>query len=514
MPILDLLNQRGLKPVKVSGTHGGEYASPCPGCGGRDRFRAWPEQQSRGCDGGTWYCRGCNQGGDCIQFLRVFDGLNYHEACKALGVEAQLAVRSLSLPRDAKKPPFAPQDKIVLPPQPWRDHALKLVEWAHLQLLADAERMAGLARRGLPLDAVVAYRLGWLPGEDGRDCYFRDRATWGLPPSLDARGRNKPLWIPSGLVVPALGASGDVLRMRVRRTDESRAKFSPDMKYAVIPGSSMHPLLLRPHCRAFVVTESELDAMACAAAAEWAGLDVGALAVGTNMGKPDVAAHASLKRAQSILVALDFDAPKADGTRPGAQGYAFWAETYPTAKRWPVPLGKDPGEAVEQGVDLLVWLRAGLPPVFSMPESSRPGPTAGPAPASASAPAPASAPAVSSAPAPASSSPGQVKGPEAREFQQQQQGAGKSALGESGLPLIPPGGKTRADWLTTAAGPLDSLAVLRRAGLRAEIDGDDFRVLGHERWTDVDQMRLMRWLRRNGQWVHMALHRPEYRRAV
>ena len=504
MTILDLLNQRGLKPVKVSGTHGGEYASPCPGCGGRDRFRAWPEQQGRGCDGGTWYCRGCNQGGDSIQFLRVFDGLGYLEACKAVGVEAQLSVRSLSLSKGAQKTAFVPQDKIVLPPDQWREHAGKLVDWAHVRLLSDTDLMAGLAKRGLPLDAVVTHRLGWLPGEDGRDCYFRDRASWGLPPSLDANGRNKALWIPSGLVVPALGATGAVMRMRVRRPEESRARFNPEMKYAVIPGSSMHPLLLRPHCRAFVVTESELDAMACAAAAEWAELDVGALSVGTNVGKPDVAAHASLKRAQCILVALDFDAPKENGARPGAQGYKFWAETYPMAKRWPVPLGKDPGEAAEQGVDLALWLRAGLPPVFTMS-------------APASSPIVPPSPVISAAPAVL----GQAIGPKAR-MDESSEGEGERppfgifpTHGEGRvLPLIPPGGATRADWLTTAAGPMDSLAVLRRAGLRAEVDGDDFRILGHERWTDVDQVRLVRWLRKNGQWVHMALHRPEYRRAV
>lgn len=507
MTILDLITARGLKPVKVSGTHGGEYASPCPGCGGRDRFRAWPEQQSRGCEGGTWFCRGCNQGGDCIQFLRIFDGLGYHDACKALGVESQLPVRSLTLPKGAKKEAFVPQDKVVLPPEQWCEHAGKLVDWAHALLLADADRMAGLAMRGLPLDAVAVHRLGWLPGEEGRDCYFRDRASWGLPPSLDANGRNKPLWIPAGLVVPALGATGAVMRMRVRRPEESRARFNPDMKYAVIPGSSMHPLLLRPQCRAFVVTESELDAMACAAAAEWAGLDVGALAVGTNVGKPDICAHASLKRAQCILVALDFDAPKENGTRPGAQGYKFWAETYPMAKRWPVPQGKDPGEAAEQGVDLALWLRAGLPPVFAMqakPESLPP---------SIVSPSPAVSPAPSSL--------GQALGPEARE-KEPFKGEGGTAVielpfvhGEGvPLPLIPPGGTSRADWLTTAAGPIDSLAVLRRAGLRAEIDGDDFRVLGHELWGAAEQVRLVHWLKKNGQWVRMALHSPDYREAV
>ena len=65
--IESLIQNRGLKAVKVAGTHGGEWACPCPACGGKDRFRFWPAQG----EGGTWYCRQCDKGGDSIQFLRA-----------------------------------------------------------------------------------------------------------------------------------------------------------------------------------------------------------------------------------------------------------------------------------------------------------------------------------------------------------------------------------------------------------------------------------------------------------
>src|SRR5215212_6417794 len=65
----------------VSGTRGGEYAGPCPFCGGRDRFRVQPEQQ-------RWWCRTCSPDehwSDAIGYLMRRDNLGFLAACKALG---------------------------------------------------------------------------------------------------------------------------------------------------------------------------------------------------------------------------------------------------------------------------------------------------------------------------------------------------------------------------------------------------------------------------------------------
>lgn len=470
--ILELLRARSLEPRKMAGTHGGEYACPCPGCGGRDRMRVWPEQG----DGGTWYCRQEDKGGDCIEFLRHFDGLTFGEACKRLGLERRLERHRLTVPRmPGEERPFEPRERLAVPPAAWRDHAARLVSHAHAVLMADNERLDELARRGITRDAAARYRLGWLPGERGKACYFRARQAWGLAPQLNDQGRPKRLWIPCGLVIPALGQQGEILRLRVRRPDAHREQSNNSAKYVVIPGSSMHPLLLRPGSRAFVVVESELDAIACASAAEDAGMDVGAVAVGTNMGKPDVLAHRALSRALAIMVALDFDAPGKDGERPGAKGYAFWARAYRTARRTPVPRGKDPGEAVAHGVNLALWLRAALPPAFSV-KSATP------------------APAAQAVPQAAPRSP-------------------QTALDDSRARLAmvcPEACAEPLAGLYTPIGPQDTLRVLSRAGLTVtrcvSSHGDDYRVTGHERWTDAAQARLTGWLHRWGQWVWDALY--------
>lgn len=487
--IAQLVQQRGLKAVKVAGTHGGEYACPCPACGGRDRFRFWPAQG----EGGTWYCRQCGKGGDCIQFLRDFEGLSYAEACRRLGVERAPLPTSI-MPRREGARAWTPSE-VPLPCPAWQEHAAKLLDYAHQRLLGDDVQLMRLAMRGIDPAAVERYRLGWLPGENGKDGYHRDRGAWGLPPETNARGRKKSLWIPSGLVIPALGEDGAVLRLRVRRDEAARARFGADMKYVVVPGSSMRPLLLRPEARAFVVVEAELDAIACAAAAEAAGLDVGAFAAGTSLGRPDTVAHAVLSRALCILVALDFDQPDAQGQRAGARGMPFWAQTYRTARRWPVPSGKDPGDAVREGWEIADWLRIGLPPVFAQT-------------------APQSADATPSCALPPEREQARVTMPAE---QNHNQGAGEENS-RPRLPLppqsrqrteaqAPPRRRGGARYLTHPIGPLDSLEVLARAGLQARRTADgDFVLSGHEHWPDGDLPRLMGWLRRHGEWVRGALY--------
>ena len=79
--LLEHIRQRvALK--KVAATHGGEYAGPCPACGGEDRFRIWPEQRE---GQGSWWCRGCNQGGDAISYLMQMEGMDFKSAARAVG---------------------------------------------------------------------------------------------------------------------------------------------------------------------------------------------------------------------------------------------------------------------------------------------------------------------------------------------------------------------------------------------------------------------------------------------
>ena len=57
MNLVDLIG-RDTTLRKVASTHGGEYAGPCPWCGGEDRFRVWPYADRPG-----YWCRQCGKNG-------------------------------------------------------------------------------------------------------------------------------------------------------------------------------------------------------------------------------------------------------------------------------------------------------------------------------------------------------------------------------------------------------------------------------------------------------------------
>ena len=350
--ILDDLAVRSLDPRRVSGTHGGEYHSPCPACGGHDRFHVWPGQG----EAGTWWCRGCDKGGDAIQYLMDFCGKTFKEAAAAIGRDLQDLPLAPTTPRQRKKPTFTPAEHKP-PADQWRVKASAFVDWAHKQLMENPGQLAYLAGRGIDEASVRRYRLGYNPGENGRPAIYRARSAWGLPKEMK-NGRQKPLWIPRGIVIPLI-IDDIVHRIRIRR---EKADLTPgfNQPYFVIPGSSAATMILGNNARAFIVTEAELDAMACAVAA---GDICRAAAVGSSSTKPDAVATALMQQALCILNALDFDTA-------GSKGFKWWKTEFPKTRRWPVPDGKDPGEAFEKGINLRAWILAGLPPVFRMAGSA------------------------------------------------------------------------------------------------------------------------------------------------
>jgi DNA primase len=342
MNALDLAEKR-VKLRKVSGTNGGEWQGPCPGCGGDDRFHVWPVQNE---GRGAYWCRGCEKSGDNIQFLRDYEGMTIQDACAYLNVSLpDHRERPGHPPPQHTKPVFQPVSH-ASPADLWQEKAEKFITWASANLSKNNEVSIWLADRGIPPWTAVNFRLGWNVGEEGKDIY-RPRKAWGLPEILKDDGRPKALWIPRGLVIPYI-VDGVVYRIRIRRPEG-------EPRYYVLPGSAMSTMMIGRERRAFVVVESELDAIAVAASSDLAG----AVAVGSVSAKPDAETFAVLKKSLQILNALDYDAA-------GAKAMEWWGDNFAHHDRWPVPKGKDPGEAVCMGIDLNQWIIAGLPPALTM----------------------------------------------------------------------------------------------------------------------------------------------------
>lgn len=365
-----------------------EYAGPCPECGGEDRFIVWPDREA-------FYCRGCGASGDELQFMRRFAGYTCPEAHEALGRGCSATscpawdkcrlgaranggkpyrprlVESLQLPEPPPEREFQPS-AADSPQDRWVAQAEQLVAKAHAALLDDSAQLDYLAGRGLPREAVEHFRLGYLAQNR-----YPARKAWGLPEENKADGSPKKGFIPAGILIPFFDRDGKPHRLRIRRSDPR----PDDPRYYWMPGSGNDvPIIGHDSAKAVVVIESDLDAlMVCWQCRD---LDLCTLPLGTVSAKPKASAMPTIKQAASILVALDFE-PRTNATtgnpeNPGGDAAKWWLQQFPRAERWPVPVGKDPGEYYQQQGDIRAWVLAGLPLVFSvdteLPKKATPAP--------------------------------------------------------------------------------------------------------------------------------------------
>lgn len=354
--IISLVEQKGLQLRRVSSSKGGEFACACPMCGGderSDRFRVWPEQG----DGGKWWCRQCDIGGDCIEFLRKACGLSFKEAAEVMGRKApsRSAVRTPRAPQPPKAPEAAARAG-TLPPQAWTDRARAVVDRAHQALLSSPEQLRWLAARGITKQSAVRFCLGWL-SED----YVRPYPAWGLPAETWDNGQPKLLRVPTGLVIPWIDG-GNVLRIRVRQPER-------DPKYLVTPGGAKDPQPLMvidslwsgPH-RAVVLCEAELDAILLA---QEVGDVVAVVSLGSAQTRPhDARSLEAIQGAAWVGLWLDRD-------EAGDKAVASWLQSHADTAQDIRPQGAgkmDPGECHAQGISIRDHVLRSVPPAW------RPGP--------------------------------------------------------------------------------------------------------------------------------------------
>lgn len=347
--LLDLLAEDGITPTRKGPD---EFCSPCPACGGRDRFIVHPAK-------GRYWCRACGARGDVIDYLREHRGMTFRQA-------AEYAGRPASSPAGQTGPrtqQAAARSTPTPPPEAWTAQAEKLVTEAHSALVGKPARLEWLqTKRGLTRETAERFRLGWIE----RDLYA-DRATWGLPAELRADGKPKRLFLPAGLLIPGPD------RLRIRRANPG--EFG---KYYMVPGSSNRPLIIGADHPAestgAVIVESELDAILLA---QEIPAPVLIIATGSTSNGPDQAMVEDLTRRPFVLVALDSD--KAGGKAT----WGKWMGIIPNATRAPIPAawGKDHTDAFLGGHNLRQWFAMALrlaghqaAPATTRPEPAAAGP--------------------------------------------------------------------------------------------------------------------------------------------
>jgi DNA primase len=342
MSILELVQETGLDPKRKAGSHGGEYASPCPFCkDGDDRFLIWPQRHNKNGEyqGGRFSCRGpCGKYGDAITFLRLLQGLSYKEACERLKIQPKQRVNGYRTPRPAPKPPIADE-----PPDIWKEKAKAFTEWSHAQLLKNDEGLSLLKNRGFNDQSIARFCLGFNP-----KTLFRERSDWGLPQQSKENGKDRKLWLPTGIVIPTF-SDGCISKVKVRRSDWKEGDKWP--KYVEISGSKQTPSVYGDAILPFaLVLESELDALLIQQ--EAADL-VYCIALGGSTKQLDAQTDQLLRKTPLILFLPDFD-------EAGATAWVKWKKSFPDIQRILTPSEKAAGDYFVYGGNLREWLEESI----------------------------------------------------------------------------------------------------------------------------------------------------------
>lgn len=154
---VDLLELMGGDFKRIASSRGGEYAGPCPFCGGDDRCHVQPYAEQ----GGRWFCRKCtgepHTSGwrDVFDFVMRRDGCTFAEACAWLEQSSRAFIPAPQ--------PAALRQRTAPHRLSRQRQAESLVTSAAARLQDGAGGEAGrayLASRGITLESAAAWRLG------------------------------------------------------------------------------------------------------------------------------------------------------------------------------------------------------------------------------------------------------------------------------------------------------------------------------------------------------------------
>jgi len=313
--IIDEIRKLGCIPKFKSGF---EYSSPCPRCGGKDRFIMWT-------DSGRYWCRQCKIKGDLIRFLRDFKGLSFAEARNLTGKNSNIQNCRIA------------SEKRNYQSALWKRQAEAFVDWAAKSLLNNTKMLKRLeVIRGIKPETAGKYRLGY--------CYkdfYRQRKDWGLAERYKTNGKPKKLWLPRGWVIPKFNNKGEVARLRFRRQGGKP-------KYYLLPTSEISPLILgAPKAEYAVLIESELDTFLLSQEVKEKLFIVATGSVTTKLDRKLIEILFNKK----VLVSYDNDQA---GIKAGKSDIEKLKACY-----LPPVEGKDITESFLNGINLDDWFKAG-----------------------------------------------------------------------------------------------------------------------------------------------------------
>jgi DNA primase len=313
---------------KVSTTRGGEYAGPCPFCGGKDRLHVQPAR-------GRWWCRQCSPDEhweDVIAYVQKRDGVSFREAVERLS-DGRLS------------PGFEPAQSSHQTPKPqspdWSTIVGGLVNEFVDALWCGSPASRGALKwlhdRGLEDDTLKAWLIGFNP----------------------AARKVNGLWIEAGITIPYY-AGAELYAINVRRPDVYVRKCPKADKYRMITGSQ-RVLFGADHAAAkpdVVIVEGEFDALlAWQAVSDY--FDV--FTMGGARSMPGSSWLTYLAWGERFYIATDND-------EAGNEAAGRWMKLVGSRGiRAGVPAGKDLTEYWQKDGNIRQWLISLLPSEVLLP---------------------------------------------------------------------------------------------------------------------------------------------------
>lgn len=292
-----------------------------------------------------YHCFGCGAHGDAIAFLKNHCNMNFVDAVKYLAAGNGIRLEEEGgYSKSSKELSHNAQMTLVSHPSSlWIKQATSLLEQCHKRLLKKPFLLEKDKPRGLSLESIERFKLGWQ-----HENLYLPRSDWGLAQEIKNDGSLKKLYVPKGIVIPYHDDKGAVVKLKIRRDSWTPKDKFP--KYHILEGSSNMPNIFGHSNEIFTIVEAELDAMLTV---QETGDLCSVYATGGASNKPDSLLCHKLKQAKLILYALDFD-------QAGEKAFTWWQQQFPNLRPWPVPIGKSPCDAWNKGVSLRRWINEGL----------------------------------------------------------------------------------------------------------------------------------------------------------
>jgi hypothetical protein len=308
----------------------GSYDSPCPICGGDDRFGYTPDPRNHpgaAAKGGLFNCRQCHFRGTGAMLL---DHLK----------NGRTFLPKITTTQNQPKPCTPHQFKA--PEVPWQRSFSSFLSTFSLSLTENSAQP--LIERGISLATAQRY------------CIIPITQSFRHPAGLVAQGTHAAdtgqatfaeTYGP-GIIIPAR-RNNTLFKVEVRNFDPHGAKG----KYANISGSSSHPMIFpdqTTNSGTFIIVESLLDGYMLNSQVPDLVTPIALSSTNTSLDQEVVT---TLEQAKNILICLDNDKAGLDKSRQ-------INEQFPKSTIIIPPYGKDPGEFFQRGGDLREWLEQEL----------------------------------------------------------------------------------------------------------------------------------------------------------